>query len=139
MPLGDPGGGDFEYTEEGLPRCVFMVEVQSADIDRSIAFYNGLLGMDVVFKDGAEAVVRRERAVIRIRKGGAFGDTGVFLGVDDPYALHRRLIDEGVAFVRDPMRGSMGVSTSFLDPDGNILHAIETKAEPRPPTCHDVL
>ncbi|MDR3205882.1 MAG: VOC family protein, partial [Candidatus Methanoplasma sp.] len=82
-------------------------------------------------REDSEAVVRRGSAVVLIKKGSVFGDSGIFFGVNDPYALHRRLIDEGVVFVRDPTRGPMGVFTSFLDPDGNTLHAIGIES-PRP-------
>ncbi|MDR2846686.1 MAG: VOC family protein [Candidatus Methanoplasma sp.] len=133
MPLGDPHGANFTYTDEGLPENIFMVSVPSSDIRRSVAFYRDIMGLSVVYEKDSEAVVKRGGAIILIRKGNRTGeDTGVFFGVGDPYDLHRRLIDEGIVFIRDPVRGSMGVFTSFLDPDRNILHAIETKAEPRP-------
>jgi catechol 2,3-dioxygenase-like lactoylglutathione lyase family enzyme len=109
-----------------------MVSVPSSDIPRSVAFYRDVLGSSVVYEKDSEAVVKRNGAIILIRKSSRTGeDTGIYFGVGDPYDLHRRLIDEGIVFIRDPVRGPMGVFTSFLDPDGNIIHAIEMKAEPR--------
>ncbi|MDR0888245.1 MAG: VOC family protein [Candidatus Methanoplasma sp.] len=133
MPLGDPHGANFVYTDEGLPEDIFMVTVPTSDVRRSVAFYRDLLGLSVVYEKTDEAVLKRNGTRILIKKDGNTGkDTGIFFGVNDPYDIHRRLIDEGVVFVRDPIRGTMGVFTSFLDPDGNILYAIEMKAEPRP-------
>lgn len=133
MPLGDPSGGNFSYTDEGLPETLFAVSVPSGDIGRSVAFYTGLLGMELLYRKDGEAAVRRRGAVIILRSSAAAGiDTGIYLGVDNPYDLHRRLIDEGVIFVEDPVRGPLGVYTSFRDDDGNILYAMEMDAEIKP-------
>ncbi|MCL2032046.1 MAG: VOC family protein [Methanomassiliicoccaceae archaeon] len=132
MPIGDPGGGNFLYTEEGLPESIFSATVPCADIDRALSFYSGLLGMDVLYKKEGEAAVRRNGATLLLKVSDATGaDTGIFLGVENPYDLHRRLIDDGVVFVKDPARTPLGVSTSFKDHDGNIIHAIEMKADLR--------
>ena len=129
MPIGDPGGGNFDYTVEGLPESIFMATVPCRDIERALSFYNGLLGMETIYKKEKEAVVRRNGATLFLKVSDAVGiDTGIFLGVDNPYDLHRRLIDEGVVFVRDPFRAPMGVYTSFKDNDGNTIHAIEMNA-----------
>ncbi len=130
MPLGDPGGGNFTYTVEGLPESLFMATVPCRDITRSIRFYNELLGMETLYQNDKEAAVRRNTATILLKRSDTTGiDTGIFLGVENPYDLHRRLVDEGVIFIRDPIRAPLGVYTSFKDDDGNILHAIEMKAE----------
>ncbi|MDR3075585.1 MAG: VOC family protein [Candidatus Methanoplasma sp.] len=132
MPLGDPGGGNFKYTDEGLPESVFMATVPCRDTAKAAAFYSGLLSMEVLYSNDREAAVRRNGAVLLLRVSDRTGiDTGIFLGVDNPYDLHRRLIDEGVVFVRDPIRSPLGVYTSFRDDDGNTIHAIEMKAELR--------
>lgn len=132
MPIGDPGGGNFTYTDEGLPESVFMAAVPCSSIDRALSFYSGLLGMTLLYRTDKEAAVRRNGAVLLLKVSDSFGiDTGIFLGVDNPYDLHRRLVDEGVVFVRDPVRAPFGVFTSFRDNDGNIIHAAETKAEIR--------
>ena len=133
MPIGDPGGGNFIYTNEGLPESIFMAAVPCRDIDRALSFYNELLGMDILYKKENEAAVRRNNAVLLLQVSEVVGiDTGIFIGVENPYDLHRRFIDEGVIFVRDPLRAPMGVYTSFKDDDGNILHAIEMKAVVKP-------
>jgi len=129
MPIGDPGGGNFQYTEEGLPEMIFMAAVPCSDIGRALSFYCGTLGMDILYKKEKEAAVRRNGATLLLKVSDTVGiDTGVFIGVDNPYDLHRRLIDEGVIFLRDPIRAPLGVFTSFMDQDGNVIHAIEMKA-----------
>lgn len=129
MPLGDPHGGDFEYTDEGLPKNITAVRIPTGDLDTSIGFYSDLLGMEVVDRKDAHAVLRREDAVILLVVSSHTGvDTGFYIGVDDPYALHRRLIDEGVVFMVDPEMGPIGVYTSFRDTDGNVIRAVDKHA-----------
>jgi catechol 2,3-dioxygenase-like lactoylglutathione lyase family enzyme len=130
MPLGDPGGGNFTYTDEGLPESIFMTVVPCRDVDGAVSFYKELLGMDVIYRKENEAAVKRKGALFLLKKSDAVGkDTGIFIGVENPYDLHRRLVDEGVVFVRDPLRAPLGVYTSFMDIDGNIIHAMEMNAD----------
>lgn len=131
MPIGDPHGGNFTYTEEGLPETVFMSSVPSADPVKAVAFYRDILMMNVLYSGPEEAVVRRNHATIRIYRSDRCGiDTGIFIGVSEPYDFHRRMIDEGVRFKMDPKKLPMGVATSFFDGDGNVLYVIETGAVP---------
>lgn len=131
MPIGDPHGGNFTYTYEGLPENIFMVSVPSRDPMRAVAFYRDILRMDVIYSGPEEAVVRRMEATIRIFRSDRVGiDTGIFIGLKEPYDFHRRMIDEGVRFRMDPKRLPMGVATSFLDSDGNTLYVMETGAMP---------
>ena len=129
MPLGDPQGGDFEYTDEGLPENITAVRVPTKNLSAGMKFYINLLGMDVVTEKESYAVLRRGNAVILMEVSDKVGiDTGFYIGVDDPYALHRRLIDEGVVFMVDPEAGPVGVYTSFRDGDGNIIRAVDRYA-----------
>lgn len=131
MPIGDPHGGNFTYTYEGLPETLFMSSVPSKDPEKAIAFYRDILMMDVLYHGPEEAVVRRGSATIRIFRSDKCGiDTGIFIGVEEPYDFHRRMIDEGVRFKMDPKKLPMGVATSFFDYDNNILYVIETGAVP---------
>lgn len=129
MPLGDPQGGDFEYTDEGLPENITAVRVPTKNLSAGMKFYINLLGMDVVTEKESYAVLRRGNAVILMEVSDKVGvDTGFYIGVDDPYALHRRLIDEGVVFMVDPEAGPVGVYTSFRDGDGNVIRAVDRYA-----------
>jgi len=126
MPLGDPNGGMFEYTAEGLPLSIAAAEIPVTDLPRALTFYTEALGMTVYHKDARAAVVggRGYRLLLNKRLNAGV-ETGFYMGVENPYDMHRRLIDEGVVFIRDPARGPLGLTTSFKDPDGNILHAAE--------------
>ena len=128
MPLGDPHGGNFIYTDEGIPSGIALVTIPSRDIARSVRFYNGLLKMEVCSQNEDGAILSAGKDLIRLEKSDKAGiDTGIYLRTDSPYDLHRRLVDEGVIFVMDPKRTHLGLITSFKDDDGNILYAIEVK------------
>ncbi|MBQ4369029.1 MAG: VOC family protein [Candidatus Methanomethylophilus sp.] len=108
-----------------------MVSVPSKDPEKALPFYRDILMMEVLYHGPNEAVVRRGSATLRIFRSENTGiDTGIFIGVDEPYDFHRRMIDEGVRFKMDPKRLPMGVATSFFDDDGNVLYVIETGAVP---------
>ncbi|MDO5862214.1 MAG: VOC family protein [Thermoplasmata archaeon] len=126
MPLGDPEGGLFEYTTEGLPESVFAVTVPVSDIGRATEFYSDVLGFSILGEDGPRAYIQRGNCRIILEKSEKAGvDTGIYLEVDSPYNSRRRLIDEGVRFASDPARGPFGTFVSILDPDGNRISLIE--------------
>ncbi len=130
MPLGDPHGANFEYTDEGLPESIFAFTVPSTDLDRSIRFYGDILGFQLLGRDESKAYMRRMGCTLILEKSEKAGiDTGIYLTVDSPYNTHRRLVDEGTGFWSEPKRGPMGTFTAILDPDRNILRMIEGRAE----------
>ena len=124
MPLGDPGG-DFQYTFEGLPQNVMFHEIPTSDVKRSVDFYKNVMIIDVVSMQEDHAILRLKDSFLLIRKKNVVGiDTGIYFGVRDPFEFHRRMVDDGVVFIRHPERGPFGVYASFRDADGNVLHAI---------------
>lgn len=126
MPLGDPHGGEFVYTDEGLPDRVSAVTIPSTDLVLTAEFYHDMLDFDVVESHSDRLFMRRGDCVIVFElKEKAGIDTGIYLGVDNPFDLHRRLIDEGVVFVRDPLNSPIGVYTSFRDCCGNVINAVD--------------
>ena len=128
MPLGDPHGGNFIYTNEGIPSGIALVTIPSRNVERSVRFYNGLLRMEICSQNEEEAILAAGKDLIRIVKSDSVGiDTGIYLRTDSPYDLHRRLVDEGVIFVMDPKRTDLGLITSFKDDDGNVIYAVEVK------------
>ena len=128
MPLGDPHGGNFIYTNVGIPSGIALVTIPSRTVERSVRFYNGLLKMEVCSQKDDEAILAAGKDLIRIVKSDSVGiDTGIYLRTDSPYDLHRRLVDEGVIFVMDPKRTDLGLITSFKDDDGNVIYAVEVK------------
>lgn len=135
MPLGDPHGGEFAYTDEGLPVCISAVTVPSTDLVATAEFYFDMLGFEVVESRTSRLIMRRSGCTIIFALSESAGiDTGVYIGVDNPYDLHRRLIDEGVVFIRDPMNSPIGVYTSFRDCCGNIIHAVDRLGKVKPVT-----
>lgn len=129
MPLGDPHGGNFEYTVEGLPEKIFAFEIPVTDLNHSIEFYSDILGLDLLGADEHSAYMIRKECRLILRKSESAGvHTGVIFAVDSPYNTRRRLIDEGVSFVMDPTRTPFGTCTSFRDPDGNVISVMEQNA-----------
>lgn len=126
MPLGDPCGGEFIYTDQGLPESICAATVPSTDLVASAEFYHDLLGFEVVESQSKKLYMRREACtlVFELRETAGI-DTGIYIGVDNPYDLHRRLVDEGVVFIRDPLNSPIGVYTSFRDCCGNTIHAVD--------------
>jgi predicted enzyme related to lactoylglutathione lyase len=49
------------------------------------------------------------------------GMAGVLLQASDVPALHRHLVDHGVAVVEEPTRMPWGWQLQFADPDGNVF------------------
>lgn len=126
MPLGDPCGGEFAYTDEGLPVCISAVTIPSTDLVATAEFYFDELGFTVVESQTTRLIMKRGDCVLIFAKSETAGiDTGVYIGVDNPFDLHRRLIDDGVVFIRDPLNSPIGVYTSFRDCCGNIIHAVD--------------
>lgn len=129
MPLGDPHGGEFEYTDEGLPIGISAVTVPSRGLERSIRFYRDILGMEIIGQEQGRAYLRRTGCtIILVDSDDAGVDLGFYLTVDDPYSTRRRLIDEGVEFMCEPRRGPLGTFTAIFDPDRNIIRMIEPSA-----------
>lgn len=130
MPIGDPHGGLFEYTVEGLPERILACVIPVRDPERSKAFYSEVLGMRELGSDGDSVYMIRGECRIILRRCDRVGvEVGAVFGVDSPYNTRRRLMDEDVEFTVPPVRGPFGTFTSFLDPDGNILTVMECGAE----------
>ncbi len=130
MPLGDPHGGMFEYTVEGLPESVFALSIPVSSMDRAVGFYTEVLGMALAGRDGRHAFLRREGCRIVLEESDSSGvDTRAFLAVDSPFNTRRRLMDEGVEFLDAPHASPVGVTCSFLDLDGNVIHVVEASSK----------
>lgn len=50
MPLGDPHGCNFQYTDEGLPLDTAIVSIPVADVGKAKGFYTDILEMDTVLE-----------------------------------------------------------------------------------------
>ncbi|MFY1624266.1 VOC family protein [Micromonospora sp. WMMD735] len=118
-----------------------LVTLVVADYDPAIAFFTGILGFELVedapslTNDGrpkrwvvvrppsgqtgillARADGERQEAVVGDQVAGR---VGFFLQVDDFDAVHRRLVDAGVEFVRPPRTEPYGRVAVFRDIAGN--------------------
>ena len=126
MPLGDPCGGNFIYIDEGLPKTMYAATVPVSNISNSLKFYETLLKFKIIDKTEKECLIEHDDCRLLLKESSSYGvDTGIYIGVDNPFDLHRRLIDEGVIFVRDPINSILGVYTSFYDFDKNIISAVD--------------
>ena len=124
MPLGDPGGGNFEYTTEGLPSGAAFIEIPVKDKDRALAFYRDVLMFRVVQDDPLILSAGSGCSFVLTERNDAGKETGIYLKVDNPFDFNRRMVDEGVVMVRHPQKGALGVYASFRDSEGNTLHVI---------------
>ena len=130
MPLGDPHGGEFEYTDEGLPESVFACTIPVRDIGKSSRFYTDILGMSILGVKGGRAYLRRKDFRVILEESDRVGiDTGIYIGVGNPYDSRRRMIDLGIVFDNPPTRSPLGTVASIRDDDGNIIHLIEEQGE----------
>ncbi|WP_328344183.1 VOC family protein [Micromonospora sp. NBC_00421] len=118
-----------------------LVTLVVADYDPAIAFFTGILGFELVedapslTNDGRPkrwVVVRPpggQTGILLARADGerqeaAVGDqvagrVGFFLQVDDFDAVHRRMVDAGVEFVKPPRTEPYGRVAVFRDIAGN--------------------
>ena len=66
MPIGDPHGGNFEYTVEGLPESIFACVIPVRDPRASAGFYSEILGMRELGSDQDNVyMVRGDCRIIR--------------------------------------------------------------------------
>lgn len=114
---------------------IFGVHVQVRDLDRSVAFYQNVLGLEVIWKDGTLAVLRgaQDRGDTLILReigesapaphAGEAGVTRLLWRISDPATLddtEDRLIRHSVPYIRQREGEIVGISAH--DPDGiNIV------------------
>jgi len=106
------------------------------DLQRSRAFYHGVLGLDVQFEDAdsvgfkiegmAFIVLQVDRARVQLQgeptatpRAGATAFLTTF--TEDADALHADLVRRGVTFFQEPAEQPWGMRTAyFKDPDGHV-------------------
>jgi catechol 2,3-dioxygenase-like lactoylglutathione lyase family enzyme len=107
-----------------------------ADVERTVAFYARVLGMErVTFDDGRRALAFGEQKLNLHRAGHEFEPKAAhptpgsadlcFLSDEPPEATIARLAEHGVEVEEGPVErtGATGpiVSVYFRDPDGNLI------------------
>ena len=113
---------------------IWYVNVFVSDLDRSIDFYENVLGMPLQFRDDEHGYASVEPEGIRLGLARVAPDspetsplvgrhTGVGLGVPDLEAAHEELVAKGVRFPMPPAKQAWGgFMATIEDPDGNVFY-----------------
>jgi glyoxylase I family protein len=111
-----------------LPSKVSGVVIGVTDMDKSVAFYHDVLGMDVTSNMGEIATLSAGTVMLvlsvpfakAIQPAPACME--LILPVDSVSASHALLTDRGCKFSREPAEMRPGSwAATFADPDGHIL------------------
>lgn len=102
--------------------------VPVTDVERALAFYRDVLGLEVVFINGDPTgfvILRRGAAELHLslQRGHRVGVHNVaHLLVDDATALHDHLVRHGARIVKGLRDADFGLRTFVVaDPDGNRI------------------
>lgn len=107
----------------------------TTDMDRAVKFYEDVVGLRLLRRDGA-SWAEFEGGPVRLALHGsveghpveAGGATAVF-AVDDLDAARAELEDRGVEFGHAAEIGDWARYATFRDPDGNTVQIIEYRKE----------
>ena len=94
-----------------------------ADLDTSLAYYTGVLGFELDWRERGFAQVRRGEAPLMLGHGEQ-GHVGswAYVGVSDADALHAELQHRGAIVRHPPTNYPWGARELHVrDPDGNVL------------------
>ena len=118
------------------------------DLQRSRAFYHGVLGLDVQFEDAdsvgfkiegmAFIVLQVDRARVQLQgeptatpRTAATAFLTTF--TEDADALHADLVRRGIGFFQEPADQPWGMRTAyFKDPDGHVWEIAQPVEQPEP-------
>ncbi|WP_293382046.1 VOC family protein [Phenylobacterium sp.] len=107
---------------------LMQITLPAKDLDRSIAFYQGVLGVRLLFRVPGAAFLDAGGVRLRLERSDAHAPTGaVELYFSDPgLARAKPLADRGVRFLGPPETVQHLATTDvqlleFTDPDGNAL------------------
>lgn len=113
---------------------LWYANVFVSDLERSVAFFEGTLGLDLQFHDADHGYASLDAGPIRLglaqidasdgeQQRLLGGHTGLGFGVRDLASTHARLEAAGVAFPMKPTQQPWGGSMAlFADPDGNVFY-----------------
>lgn len=118
----------------GIVRGVDFLALQVRDLERSAAFYEGLLGLTRAPSGPPNAVVFASHPLpfaVRLADPDFDWDTVVQAGIgvvpwlrcDDTDALYLRLCAANIPIIAEPANGPFGRQFTFADPDGYRLIA----------------
>ena len=108
-----------------------------SDIEAALAFYHGILGLELLFRAGPKLAFL-DAAGLRVMlttpqgSGAVGGNSILYFNVSDIVAVHATLIERGAVNERLPALAAQmpdhELWTSFLrDPDDNLVGLIEEK------------
>ena len=108
-----------------------------SDLDRSIDFYSGVLGMVVRVDErrynwvelGPEEPFGRLALILEKDDGRVpGGPTGIMLVVDDIHSIHERARAKGAKVTLSPQRRPWrGIIAKIADPDGNEITLLDSE------------
>ncbi len=108
-----------------------------SDVETSVAFYHGILGLDLLFRAGPNLAFLDAggvRVMLTTPQGaGTVGANSIlYFSVSDIAAVHHSLVDQGAVSERSPALAAKmqdhDLWTGFLrDPDGNLVGLMEEK------------
>ncbi len=112
-----------------------------ADLDRSLEFWQGVLGLPLGHRSGAYAQLSTGHTRIALYERAAMSETlglalrppaadaaGFEIGfrVDDVDAAYEELIERGVAGTTPPQTRAWGQRTAYVrDPDGHLVELVQ--------------
>jgi lactoylglutathione lyase len=141
---------DLSGTNGGPPMRILHTMLRVGDLDRSIAFYRDVLGMELISRkdypegkftlaflgygrnpEQAEIELTHNWGVERYEVGTGYGH--VALGVDDIHAVCDAIAKAGGTITRQPgpMKHGTTVIAFVVDPDGYKIELIEEKSRGR--------
>lgn len=114
-----------------------QIALTVSDVDTALAFYEGLLGLVVLFRAGPNLAFLDAdgvRIMVTTPQGaGAVGANSIlYFLVKDIEQVHRSLVDRGAQNERTPQLAATmpdhDLWTGFIrDPDGNLIGLMEEK------------
>lgn len=118
---------------------IHQIAITVSEIDTALAFYHGILGLDLLLRAGPNlAFLDAEGVRLMLTTPQGAGSVGansiLYFSVPDIGAVHSSLVDKGAASERAPEIAAKmpdhELWTGFLrDPDGNLVGLMEEKRD----------
>jgi predicted enzyme related to lactoylglutathione lyase len=106
--------------------------IRVRDLDRSMRFYSGVLGIEFEKHSPQTCMGRLDRLSIVLEENKQPGmTTAVSFAVDDLAASRSLFEEHGGKVFRELAQGPSGTSLILSDPDGTALEFVEFSAEAR--------
>lgn len=122
------------HAGEGTTMRIGYANLYVSDLERAMAFYGDLLGLELQHADRefgyasyAAGAIRLGLAAVGTAQADLYGrHSGIGFCVDDLAAEHQRLAAAGVAFPMLPQKQPWGGFMALMaDPDGNVHYLDE--------------